>query len=92
MSGQPATPVIDTRIILRDGDKALLSQRGGPYGYGRRHMPSGKLDQGDGQGLSLPVVHTAELAEAARSPRKLDLMSVPRPVLGACGQAWAGAR
>ncbi|MEU3855505.1 NUDIX domain-containing protein [Streptomyces sp. NPDC029554] len=47
MSGQPATPVIDTHVILRDGDKILFSQRGGPYGHGRWHMPSGKLDQGE---------------------------------------------
>ncbi|MFE0602107.1 NUDIX domain-containing protein [Streptomyces sp. NPDC058892] len=40
----PATPVIDTHVILRSGDKVLLSQRGGPYGYGRWHAPSGKLD------------------------------------------------
>ncbi len=31
-------------LILRDGDKILLSQRGGPYGYGQWHAPSGKLD------------------------------------------------
>jgi ADP-ribose pyrophosphatase YjhB (NUDIX family) len=47
MSGTTATPVIDTHVILRDGDKILFSQRGGPYGYGRWHMPSGKLDQGE---------------------------------------------
>ncbi|CQR61790.1 NUDIX hydrolase [Streptomyces leeuwenhoekii] len=47
MSGQPAQPVIDTHVILRDGDKILFSQRGGPYGHGRWHMPSGKLDQGE---------------------------------------------
>ncbi|MBM9506301.1 NUDIX hydrolase [Actinacidiphila acididurans] len=47
MSDQPAQPVIDTHVILRDGDKILLSQRGGPYGYGRWHMPSGKLDPGE---------------------------------------------
>ncbi|WP_329550461.1 NUDIX hydrolase [Streptomyces sp. NBC_00696] len=47
MSGKSATPVIDTHVILRDGDKILLSQRGGPYGYGCWHMPSGKLDQGE---------------------------------------------
>jgi 8-oxo-dGTP diphosphatase len=47
MSGQPAQPVIDTHVILRDGDKILFSQRGGPYGYGRWHMPSGKLDRGE---------------------------------------------
>ncbi|MFF7476996.1 NUDIX domain-containing protein [Streptomyces sp. NPDC008092] len=47
MSGTPATPVIDTHVILRNGDKILFSQRGGPYGYGRWHMPSGKLDQGE---------------------------------------------
>lgn len=47
MNAQPATPVIDTHVILRTGDKILLSQRGGPYGYGRWHAPSGKLDQGE---------------------------------------------
>ncbi|MFB7499175.1 NUDIX domain-containing protein [Streptomyces sp. NPDC056161] len=47
MSGQPAQPVIDTHVILRDGDKILFSQRGGPYGHGRWHMPSGKLDRGE---------------------------------------------
>ncbi|MEX3099735.1 MULTISPECIES: NUDIX domain-containing protein [unclassified Streptomyces] len=47
MSGQPAQPVIDTHVILRDGAKILFSQRGGPYGRGRWHMPSGKLDQGE---------------------------------------------
>ncbi|GHE90294.1 hypothetical protein GCM10018785_66500 [Streptomyces longispororuber] len=40
-------PVIDTHVILRNGDKVLLSQRGGPYGYGRWHAPSGKLDRGE---------------------------------------------
>jgi 8-oxo-dGTP diphosphatase len=38
------SPVIDVHLILRDGDKILLSQRGGPYGYGQWHAPSGKLD------------------------------------------------
>ncbi|MFE1206310.1 NUDIX domain-containing protein [Streptomyces sp. NPDC058762] len=47
MSGQPATPVIDTHVLLCDGDKLLLSQRGGPYGRGRWHLPSGKLDEGE---------------------------------------------
>ncbi|MEU5445339.1 NUDIX hydrolase [Streptomyces griseofuscus] len=47
MSGQPARPTIDTHVLLRDGDKILLSQRGGPYGHGRWHLPSGKLDQGE---------------------------------------------
>ncbi|MEU0836034.1 NUDIX domain-containing protein [Streptomyces sp. NPDC005969] len=42
-----AEPVIDTHVILREGDKLLFSQRGGPYGYGRWHMPSGKLDRGE---------------------------------------------
>ncbi|MEW1653954.1 NUDIX domain-containing protein [Streptomyces sp. NPDC093707] len=42
-----AAPVIDTHVVLRDGDKILLSQRSGPYGHGRWHMPSGKLDQGE---------------------------------------------
>ncbi|MEH0419472.1 NUDIX hydrolase [Streptomyces sp. B21-083] len=47
MSAQPAQPVIDTHVILRDGDKILMSQRGGPYGRYRWHMPSGKLDKGE---------------------------------------------
>ncbi|MFD7866007.1 NUDIX domain-containing protein [Streptomyces sp. NPDC059783] len=42
-----AEPAIDTHVILREGDKILFSQRGGPYGHGRWHMPSGKLDQGE---------------------------------------------
>ncbi|MGQ4344108.1 NUDIX hydrolase [Streptomyces sp. SAS_275] len=47
MSSELAQPVIDTHVIVRDGDKILFSQRGGPYGHGRWHMPSGKLDQGE---------------------------------------------
>lgn len=47
MTPELATPVIDTHVILRAGDKILFSQRGGPYGYGRWHMPSGKLDRGE---------------------------------------------
>ncbi|MEU6592806.1 NUDIX domain-containing protein [Streptomyces sp. NPDC046881] len=47
MSGQPAAPVIDTHVIVRDGDTVLLSRRGSPYGYGRWHLPSGKLDRGE---------------------------------------------
>ncbi|MGW0844168.1 NUDIX hydrolase [Streptomyces sp. NPDC002787] len=47
MSEQLAQPVIDTHVILRDGDKILFSQRGGPYGHGRWHVPSGKLDAGE---------------------------------------------
>ncbi|MFD3924265.1 DNA mismatch repair protein MutT [Streptomyces sp. NPDC058595] len=43
MNPHPAQPVIDTHVFLRDGDKLLFSQRGGPYGHGRWHMPSGKL-------------------------------------------------
>lgn len=53
MNAQPAEPVIDTHVFLRDGDKILMSQRGGPYGYGRWHAPSGKLDQGE------PIRHGA---------------------------------
>lgn len=59
MNPEPAQPVIDTHVILRDGDKLLFSQRGGPYGYGRWHMPSGKLDQGE----PLPVGAARELYE-----------------------------
>ncbi|MEU5836076.1 NUDIX domain-containing protein [Streptomyces diacarni] len=43
----PATPVIDTHVFVRDGNKLLLSLRGSPYGYGRWHAPSGKLDRGE---------------------------------------------
>ncbi|MFF9733820.1 NUDIX domain-containing protein [Streptomyces albidoflavus] len=59
MTPSPATPVIDTHVILRDGDKVLLSQRGGPYGYGRWHAPSGKLDAGE----PLTVGAARELSE-----------------------------
>jgi 8-oxo-dGTP diphosphatase len=41
------SPVVDVHLILRYGDKILLSQRGGPYGYGQWHAPSGKLDPGE---------------------------------------------
>ncbi|MEE1791050.1 NUDIX domain-containing protein [Streptomyces sp. BE308] len=47
MSPTLAVPVIDTHVILRNGDMILLSQRGGPYGHGRWHAPSGKLDHGE---------------------------------------------
>ncbi|MFB8273551.1 NUDIX domain-containing protein [Streptomyces sp. NPDC055955] len=47
MNPEVAQPVIDTHVILRDGDQLLFSQRGGPYGHGRWHLPSGKLDQGE---------------------------------------------
>ncbi|WP_405536834.1 NUDIX domain-containing protein [Streptomyces sp. NBC_00075] len=47
MSEQLAQPVIDTHVILRDGDMILMSQRGSPYGRHRWHMPSGKLDEGE---------------------------------------------
>lgn len=41
-------PVVDVHVILRTPDgKILLSQRGGPYGYGQWHAPSGKLDPGE---------------------------------------------
>jgi 8-oxo-dGTP diphosphatase len=47
MTPAPAEPVIDTHVVLRAGDKILMSQRGGPYGHGRWHLPSGKLDVGE---------------------------------------------
>ncbi|MFE6049383.1 NUDIX domain-containing protein [Kitasatospora sp. NPDC056446] len=41
-------PVVDVHVILRTPDgKILLSQRGGPYGHGQWHAPSGKLDPGE---------------------------------------------
>ncbi|WP_436786458.1 NUDIX hydrolase [Yinghuangia sp. YIM S10712] len=47
MTVRTAAPVIDVHVILREGDKILLSQRGSPYGYGQWHAPSGKLDAGE---------------------------------------------
>ncbi|WP_055531984.1 NUDIX hydrolase [Streptomyces graminilatus] len=47
MTAQLAQPIIDTHVILRDGDMVLMSQRGSPYGRYRWHMPSGKLDKGE---------------------------------------------
>ncbi|MEU0122965.1 NUDIX domain-containing protein [Streptomyces albidoflavus] len=40
-------PVVDVHIIVRQGGKILLSQRGGPYGYGQWHAPSGKVEPGE---------------------------------------------
>lgn len=37
-------PIVDVHVVVRRGDKILLSQRGGPYGYAQWHAPSGKLD------------------------------------------------
>ncbi|MFH8492221.1 NUDIX hydrolase [Streptomyces longisporoflavus] len=59
MNPQPAQPVIDTHVILRDNDKLLLSLRGGPYGGGRWHLPSGKLDRAE----ALSVGAARELLE-----------------------------
>lgn len=75
MNAQVAQPVIDTHVILRDGDKILFSQRGGPYGYGRWHMPSGKLDQGE----PLTVGAARELFEETgitADPARLRLVQV----------------
>ncbi|MEU6547021.1 NUDIX domain-containing protein [Streptomyces sp. NPDC046859] len=75
MSGQQARPTIDTHVLLRDGSKILLSQRGGPYGYGRWHLPSGKLDQGE----PLTVGAARELFEetgVATDPEHLELLHV----------------
>lgn len=49
MSHTPSVrrPVVDVHVIVRQGDKILLSQRGGPYGHGQWHAPSGKLDPGE---------------------------------------------
>ncbi|GHJ39835.1 NUDIX domain-containing protein [Streptomyces sp. TS71-3] len=75
MSGQPAQPVIDTHVILRDGDRILLSRRGGAYGHGRWHMPSGKLDKGE----SLSAGAARELREETgivTDPDRLRLVQV----------------
>ncbi|MCP3822393.1 NUDIX domain-containing protein [Streptomyces sp. A3M-1-3] len=75
MNATPAAPVIDTHVILRDGDKILLSQRGGPYGYGRWHAPSGKLDKGE----PLTIGAARELREETGvevSPERLRLVHV----------------
>ncbi|GHB71402.1 MULTISPECIES: NUDIX domain-containing protein [Streptomyces] len=37
-------PITDVHVIVRNGQELLLSQRGGPYGYGQWHLPSGKLE------------------------------------------------
>ncbi|MFJ4679203.1 NUDIX domain-containing protein [Kitasatospora sp. NPDC088783] len=44
---QVRRPIVDVHVHVRDGDKILLSQRGGPYGHGQWHAPSGKLDAGE---------------------------------------------
>ncbi|NYV75260.1 NUDIX domain-containing protein [Streptomyces sp. UH6] len=59
MSAAPAHPTIDTHVIVREGDKIRLSQRGGPYGHGRWHLPSGKLDADE----PLPAGAARELFE-----------------------------
>ncbi|MFD9690787.1 hypothetical protein ACFXPX_20400 [Kitasatospora sp. NPDC059146] len=49
MSSSTTTPppVVDVHVIARTPDgKILLSQRGDPYGYGRWHAPSSKLNLG----------------------------------------------
>ncbi|MFI6155091.1 NUDIX domain-containing protein [Kitasatospora sp. NPDC051170] len=47
-SPAPAPPVVDVHVIVRaPGGEILLSQRGGPYGHGQWHAPSGKLDPGE---------------------------------------------
>ncbi|MEV6791222.1 NUDIX domain-containing protein [Streptomyces sp. NPDC051320] len=75
MTPELAQPVIDTHVILRSGDKLLFSQRGGPYGYGRWHMPSGKLDWGE----SLSAGAARELLEetgVAVDPAHLRMVQV----------------
>lgn len=75
MSGHPAHPTIDTHVLLRADDKILLSQRGGPYGYRRWHLPSGKLDQGE----PLTVGAARELFEETdvkADPDRLELLHV----------------
>ncbi|NYI07797.1 NUDIX hydrolase [Allostreptomyces psammosilenae] len=52
-------PVLDTHVLLRRGGEVLLSQRGSAYGYGRWHLPSGKLEPGE----ALPEGAARELAE-----------------------------
>ncbi|MEU3461928.1 NUDIX domain-containing protein [Streptomyces sp. NPDC006733] len=75
MNPEPAHPVIDVHVLLRDGDRILLSQRGAPYGYGRWHTPSGKLDRGE----SLSAGATRELLEETGirvDPQHLHLVHV----------------
>ncbi|MFJ8313812.1 MULTISPECIES: NUDIX domain-containing protein [unclassified Streptomyces] len=38
-------PITDVHVIVRNRQEILLSQRGGPYGYGQWHLPSGKLER-----------------------------------------------
>ncbi|MCX5064203.1 NUDIX domain-containing protein [Streptomyces sp. NBC_00201] len=75
MSAQLAQPTIDTHVLLRAGEKILLSQRGGPYGFRRWHLPSGKLDQGE----SLTFGAARELFEETGvkvDPDHLELLHV----------------
>ncbi|MFJ2406572.1 NUDIX domain-containing protein [Streptomyces xanthochromogenes] len=37
-------PITDVHVIVRNGQEILLSQRGGSYGHGQWHLPSGKLE------------------------------------------------
>jgi ADP-ribose pyrophosphatase YjhB (NUDIX family) len=53
------SPILDTHVILRSGDKILMSQRGGDYENGRWHLPSGKLDSNE----PLPKGAARELLE-----------------------------
>ncbi|MET7664390.1 NUDIX domain-containing protein [Streptomyces sp. NPDC058430] len=74
MSSELAQPVIDTHVIVRDGDKILFSQRSG-YGRNRWHMPSGKLDRGE----ELTTGAARELAEETGlevDPKNLRLVQV----------------
>ncbi|MFJ7212739.1 NUDIX domain-containing protein [Amycolatopsis sp. NPDC098790] len=43
--------IIDVHVLLVRGDDLLLIQRRGPYGDGKWHLPSGKLDANE----SLPA-------------------------------------
>ncbi|MGW2277075.1 NUDIX domain-containing protein [Streptomyces sp. NPDC001770] len=54
-----------------------MSQRGGPYGHGRWHAPSGKLDEGE----ALAVGAARELEEETGphvDPGALTLLSTRR--------------
>ncbi|MCF2531790.1 NUDIX hydrolase [Yinghuangia soli] len=73
MGDRTASTVIDVHIILRNQDRILLSQRGGPYCHGQWHVPSGKLDTGETV-LDAAVREAWEEAGVAIDPGDLRLV------------------
>ncbi|MFJ5121884.1 NUDIX domain-containing protein [Kitasatospora sp. NPDC088548] len=55
----PARPIVDVHVLVRDGEKLLLTQRA-VYGRGQWHAPSGKADK---PGETLAEAAARELQE-----------------------------